>query len=59
MVRAIQRTQQWIYNRSAPEIAATISSFFPAVDRGVMAAALARYQQVGVGTRSGASRGRL
>jgi len=44
MVRAIQRTQQWIYNRSAPEIAAAISSFFPALDRGVMAAALARYQ---------------
>jgi len=44
MVRAIQRTQQWIYNRSAPEIAATIPSFFPALERGVMAAALARYQ---------------
>jgi ABC-type nitrate/sulfonate/bicarbonate transport system substrate-binding protein len=25
MVRAIQRTQQWIYSRSAPEIAETIS----------------------------------
>jgi hypothetical protein len=44
MVRAIQRTQQWIYARSAPEIAATISSYFPALDRGVLAAALARYQ---------------
>ena len=44
MVRAIQRTQQWIYSRSAPEIAETISSFFPALDRGVLAAALARYQ---------------
>jgi NitT/TauT family transport system substrate-binding protein len=44
MVRAIQRTQQWIHTRSAPEIAATISSFFPALDRGVLAAALARYQ---------------
>jgi hypothetical protein len=44
MVRAIQRTQQWIYSRSAPEITETISSFFPALDRGVMAAALARYQ---------------
>ena len=40
----IQRTQQWIYSRSAPEIAETISSFFPALDRGVLAAALARYQ---------------
>jgi NitT/TauT family transport system substrate-binding protein len=44
MVRAIRRTQQWIYTRSAPEIATTISSFFPALDRGVLAAALARYQ---------------
>ena len=44
MVRAIQRTQQWIHTRTAPEIAATISSFFPALDRGVLAAALARYQ---------------
>jgi len=35
---------QWIYARSAPEIAATISSYFPALDRGVLAAALARYQ---------------
>ena len=32
MVRAIQRTQQWIYTRSAQEIAAAISSFFPALD---------------------------
>jgi NitT/TauT family transport system substrate-binding protein len=44
MVRAIQRTQQWIHTCSAPEIAAAISSFFPALDRGVLGAALARYQ---------------
>jgi NitT/TauT family transport system substrate-binding protein len=44
MVRAIQRTQQWIHARSAPEIAGAIISFFPALDRGVLAAALARYQ---------------
>jgi NitT/TauT family transport system substrate-binding protein len=44
MVRAMQRTQQWIYTRPAPEIAATISEFFPALERGVLAAALARYQ---------------
>jgi NitT/TauT family transport system substrate-binding protein len=44
MVRAIQRTQQWIHARSAREIAAAIISFFPALDRGVLAAALARYQ---------------
>ena len=44
MVRAIQRTQEWLYTRSAAEIAAAISMFFPALDRGVLAAALARYQ---------------
>ncbi|MBV8132232.1 MAG: hypothetical protein JO282_06955 [Alphaproteobacteria bacterium] len=44
MVKAIRRTQQWIYIRSAPEIAETISSFFPALDRDVLSAALARYQ---------------
>ena len=41
MVRAIRRTQQWISSRSAPEIAAAISSLFPAFHRGVLAAALA------------------
>jgi NitT/TauT family transport system substrate-binding protein len=44
MVRAIRRSQQWIHARSAPEIAAAIISFFPALDLGVLAAALARYQ---------------
>ena len=44
MVRATQRTQQWIYTRSAQEIAAAISSFFPTLDIGVLAGALARYQ---------------
>jgi len=41
MVRAIRRTQQWISSRSAPEIAAAISSLFPAFHHGVLAAALA------------------
>ena len=44
MVRAIRRTQQWIHSRSAPEIAESISSFFPALDRSVLAASIARYQ---------------
>ena len=48
MVRAIQRTQQWIYTQSAQEIAAAISSFFPALDIGLLAAALARYQSQSV-----------
>ena len=48
MVRAIRRTQQWLDARSAPEIAAAISAFFPALDRGVLTAALARYQSQSV-----------
>jgi NitT/TauT family transport system substrate-binding protein len=44
MVRAIRRTQQWLHARSAPDTAAAISAFFPALDRGVLTAALARYQ---------------
>ena len=48
MVRAIQRTQEWLHTSFAPEIAAAISGFFPALDRGVLTAALARYQSQSV-----------
>jgi len=48
MVRAIQRTLHWIYTQSAQEIAAAISSFFPALDIGVLTAAHARYQSQSV-----------
>jgi NitT/TauT family transport system substrate-binding protein len=44
MVRAIYRTQQWIHAQTAQEIAAAIASFFPTLDRDVLARALARYQ---------------
>ena len=45
MVKAIFRTQQWIHAQSAQEIAMAIASFFPALDRGVLAGALARYRE--------------
>ena len=48
MVRAIQRTQEWLHTSSAPEIAAAISGFFPVLDHGVLTAALARYQSQSV-----------
>lgn len=48
MVRAIYRTQQWIAGRAPDEIAAAIAPFFPALDRGVMTRALARYAGQGV-----------
>jgi NitT/TauT family transport system substrate-binding protein len=44
MTRAIYRTQQWIRDKPADEIAGMIASFFPAIDRGVLARALARYR---------------
>jgi NitT/TauT family transport system substrate-binding protein len=48
MVRAIHRTQRWILTCSATELAAAVSSFFPALDREVLIRALARYQAQGV-----------
>jgi NitT/TauT family transport system substrate-binding protein len=44
MVRAIHRTQQWLHANQAPAVAAAIASYFPALDRGVLAGAIARYQ---------------
>jgi NitT/TauT family transport system substrate-binding protein len=44
MVRAIYRTQQWVYAQPAQEIATAIASFFPTLDRGVLTRSLARYQ---------------
>jgi NitT/TauT family transport system substrate-binding protein len=44
MARAIYRTQRWIHARSAEEIAVAIASYFPTLDLGVLARAIARYQ---------------
>src|SRR6266446_513887 len=44
MVKAIFRTQQWIHAQSPQGIAAAVASFFPTIDPGVLARALARYQ---------------
>jgi NitT/TauT family transport system substrate-binding protein len=44
MVRAIFQTQQWIHVCPMQEIVAATESFFPALDRGVLARALARYR---------------
>lgn len=48
MVRAIYRTQKWIGDQAAPEIAAAIAPFFPTLDCDVLAGAIARYQAQGV-----------
>ena len=44
MVKAIFRTQQWFHAQSPQEIAAAIASFFPTLDAGTLARAVARYQ---------------
>ncbi len=48
MVRAIERTQQWLRAQPPQEIARAIASFFPTLEPNVLARALARYaaQQV-------------
>jgi NitT/TauT family transport system substrate-binding protein len=44
MVRAIHRTQLWLHANPAPAVAEAIASYFPALDHGVLAGAVARYQ---------------
>ncbi len=44
MVRAIGKTLQWIYASTADEVAAAVASYFPALDRAVLARALDRYR---------------
>ncbi len=48
MTRAIQRTQRWVASQPSEALAAAIADYFPALDRGVLARALARYQRQGV-----------
>jgi NitT/TauT family transport system substrate-binding protein len=48
MVRAMYRTQRWVAEASTERLAETIASYFPALDRGVLARALARYKAQGV-----------
>lgn len=48
MVRAIDRTLQWVAASAPAEIGAAIAPFFPALDRGVLTRAVARYQAQGV-----------
>jgi NitT/TauT family transport system substrate-binding protein len=48
MVRAIDRTQQWMGASPAAQIAEAIASFFPALAPDVLARAIARYRAQGV-----------
>jgi NitT/TauT family transport system substrate-binding protein len=44
IVRAIFRSQRWVHAQSAYEVASAIASFFPTLDRELLARALGRYQ---------------
>jgi NitT/TauT family transport system substrate-binding protein len=48
MVRAMYRTQQWLWTNSPSAIAGAIASFFPALDQAILARALSRYREQGV-----------
>jgi hypothetical protein len=48
MTRAIYKSQRWIAGQSPEAIADAIADYFPALDRGVLTRALARYQGQGV-----------
>ncbi|HVC53355.1 MAG TPA: ABC transporter substrate-binding protein [Stellaceae bacterium] len=48
MVRAMYKTQHWIAAQPPAVLAETIAPYFPAIDRGVLAGALARYKAQGV-----------
>jgi NitT/TauT family transport system substrate-binding protein len=52
MTRAMYRTQQWIATHSAAELAACVASFFPALPRPTLTAALERYQMLRVWNRT-------
>jgi NitT/TauT family transport system substrate-binding protein len=52
MTRAIQRTQRWVAAQPPEALAAAIADYFPALDRGVLTRALARYQAQGVWGRN-------
>jgi len=48
MARAIYRTQRWVDAEPPASLATAIADYFPALDRGVLTRALARYKEQGV-----------
>jgi len=48
MARAIYRTQRWVQAEPPEALALAIADYFPALDRGVLTRALARYKEQGV-----------
>lgn len=48
MVRAMYRAQRWLHRESPATLANAVAAYFPALDRGVLTRALARYKEQGV-----------
>jgi NitT/TauT family transport system substrate-binding protein len=46
-VRAYRKSRQWAQEAPPEEVAAREASFFPGIDRGVLAATIGRYQKLG------------
>lgn len=52
LVRGLYRTQKWLHAASAETIAETVASYFPAAPQPLLRAALARYQALGIWSRT-------
>jgi NitT/TauT family transport system substrate-binding protein len=52
MVRAIYRIQKWLHAASALEVGKVVATYFPAVPDERLAAAIGRYQRLGVWSRT-------
>jgi NitT/TauT family transport system substrate-binding protein len=52
LVRALYRTQKWLYTASPEALAAAVQSFFPEVPAARLQAAVARYRALGVWGRN-------
>src|SRR6516162_6032467 len=52
LVRALYRTQKWLYTASPEALAAAVQSFFPEVPAARLQAAVARYRTLGVWGRN-------
>jgi len=48
LVRGLYRTQKWLHTQPAAALADAVQSYFPALPRGRLVAALARYKALGV-----------
>jgi NitT/TauT family transport system substrate-binding protein len=52
LVRGLYRTQKWLHETSIEALAETVQPYFPAVPRGLLRAAMARYRGLGIWSRT-------